>query len=198
LFAARRLTERLKLAKINALEVAIGELSVSVRTAEDTDGPRVLTFLRRAAEESEFLVRCPEEITTTNEQQADVLKRKLTSPHDLFLIAETGSELVAVGLLSGSGLKRFGHEVTLAITVRESHWGKGIGRALMQQLISWADSQGIVRIALEVVETNVRAVALYESLGFVHEGRLLARRRHGDAYLTHLAMARLRLPCSPV
>jgi RimJ/RimL family protein N-acetyltransferase len=65
---------------------------------------------------------------------------------------------------------------------------------LVCALLDWADSRGLVRIALEVVETNVGAVRLYESLGFEHEGRLRCRRKHGSTYLDNHLMARIRIP----
>lgn len=64
----------------------------------------------------------------------------------------------------------------------------------MKTLLDWADSRGIVRIALEVVETNVGAIRLYESLGFEHEGRLRWRTKLGNTYLDNYLMARIRLP----
>ena len=53
--------------------------------------------------------------------------------------------------------------------------GLGIGRALMAATINAALACGITRIELTVRADNTRAIALYESLGFVAEGRL---RRH--------------------
>lgn len=47
----------------------------------------------------------------------------------------------------------------------------------MESLLVWADTHGVVRVALEVVETNTAGIGLYASLGFEHEGRLRARRK---------------------
>ena len=84
---------------------------------------------------------------------------------------------------------------------RGSTGGRGNGRALLEALLGWADARGLVRVALEVVETNTRAIRLYESLGFEHEGRLRCRRKHGALYLDSHQMARVRTPsanaCTP-
>jgi ribosomal protein S18 acetylase RimI-like enzyme len=100
--------------------------------------------------------------------------------------------IVGFASLDGSTLRRFGHGATLGLAVSREFWDQGVGRALVQRLLQWADSRGLVRIALEVVETNVRAIRLYESLGFEHEGRLRSRRKHGDLYLDNFAMSRVR------
>ena len=51
-------------------------------------------------------------------------------------------------------------------------WGYGIGKNLLKQSIAWADSTGITKITLNVLETNEKAIALYKKLGFAIEGTL--------------------------
>jgi ribosomal-protein-alanine N-acetyltransferase len=43
---------------------------------------------------------------------------------------------------------------------------RGIGRALMEDLIAYGRANDVARILLEVRETNAVAIGLYESLGF--------------------------------
>jgi ribosomal-protein-alanine N-acetyltransferase len=43
---------------------------------------------------------------------------------------------------------------------------RGIGRALMEDLIAYGRAHDVARILLEVRETNAVAIGLYESLGF--------------------------------
>jgi RimJ/RimL family protein N-acetyltransferase len=55
-------------------------------------------------------------------------------------------------------------------------WGTGLGRACSRQIIQYGfDELNLQRIYLEVLESNPRAQRLYESMGFVVEGKL---RRH--------------------
>jgi RimJ/RimL family protein N-acetyltransferase len=62
----------------------------------------------------------------------------------------------------------------------------------MRALLEWADSQKLVRLWLEVVENNERAIRLYESLSFELEGRSRARRKHRDQLLDNLLMSSVR------
>ena len=48
---------------------------------------------------------------------------------------------------------------------------RGIARRLVDVLIEEARERGITRLHLEVRESNIAARALYESLGFVTDGR---------------------------
>ena len=57
------------------------------------------------------------------------------------------------------------------ISVAEERRGAGLGRRLMQALMSRAYAEGHAGLALSVSEHNPVAVGLYEQLGFEHVGR---------------------------
>ena len=50
--------------------------------------------------------------------------------------------------------------------------GRGIGARLMDQTLGRAFATGFVRVELSVRADNMRAVRLYEKVGFVREGVL--------------------------
>jgi len=85
------------------------------------------------------------------------------------------------------------HSATFGLCVDFHHHGKGVARALMQEMINLCDNWlSVDRIELTVFADNARAIALYQHFGFETEG--LARRfavrngRQTDA----LYMARLK------
>jgi len=53
--------------------------------------------------------------------------------------------------------------------------GRGIGTALMKEVVKWARGSGVTKVELHVFPHNEPAIALYRKLGFVEEG---LRRRH--------------------
>ena len=67
-------------------------------------------------------------------------------------------------------------------------WGYGIGKALLQVSIDWADANGIKKMALEVLETNDKAIQLYQQLGFAVEGILKNDKRLADGQYYHTIM----------
>ncbi|HAW25000.1 MAG: GNAT family N-acetyltransferase [Gammaproteobacteria bacterium] len=72
--------------------------------------------------------------------------------------------------------------------------GRGVAIAMMQDAISRLWQAGITRIELTVEADNPRAIALYERLGFVHEGtqRAAYKRASDSGYVDELMYGLLR------
>jgi RimJ/RimL family protein N-acetyltransferase len=62
------------------------------------------------------------------------------------------------------------HCGALGMGVLASHRGQGVGERLLRACLVKAHSKGITRVELEARADNVRAIALYERVGFEHEG----------------------------
>lgn len=68
--------------------------------------------------------------------------------------------------------------------------GKGVGRALLQTAIARARQMpGVSKVNLTVAAHNDRAIALYESAGFVAFARETDAFRHGERRIDELSMA---------
>lgn len=62
------------------------------------------------------------------------------------------------------------HIATLA--THPDYRGRGIGKKILIHALCWArDKEGLLRAFLEVRESNVVALQMYRSLGFVEDGR---------------------------
>jgi len=57
------------------------------------------------------------------------------------------------------------------VIVAKQHRGCGVGASLVQQLLADARTAGVSSVILEVRESNLPALRLYESIGFKPEGR---------------------------
>jgi putative acetyltransferase len=115
-----------------------------------------------------------------------------SGPDDHVFVAVIDGQVVGMaGLHVGVGKGR--HCASLGIMVHDRFQGRGIGRELMDMLLHMADNfLGLNRVELEVYPDNSRAIKLYESSGFEHEGRRRkAVWRHGE-YQDVLVMGRLR------
>jgi putative acetyltransferase len=79
------------------------------------------------------------------------------------------------------------HVGTLSVGVHPSAQHLGVGRALLNALIDHAESADLLRLDLFVRADNERAIALYRSLGFVHEGtrRRFVKLEDGSAVDDH-------------
>lgn len=108
--------------------------------------------------------------------------------------------LVAVldGRIVGDiGLSRFlgrrAHVGSVGMGVHDDYQRRGIGRALLGEVIMMADDwYNLRRLELTVFIDNAPAIALYESFGFEREGTHRQFAYRAGAYVDAYAMARIR------
>lgn len=126
--------------------------------------------------------------------RSDAVRRYIESQPDNVLA------LVAImdGLVVGNaGLTRLAgrrsHVGQIGMGVHDAYQRRGIGRALLGELVGAAfDWMGIMRLELTVFTDNVPAIALYEQFGFEPEGIHRAYALRAGRYVDALAMARIR------
>jgi putative acetyltransferase len=113
-------------------------------------------------------------------------------PDDHVLVAEIEHRVVGLAGLHVRGGK-LRHGGSVGVMVHDAFQGPGVGRALLEALLAIADDHlGLVRVELDVVADNERAIALYERLGFAHEGRKRQAVYRRGGYVDVLIMGRLR------
>ena len=166
---------------------------ITIRPARPEDAAQIITYARRVfAEPGINLITMTDEFNPTTESEARMISEMNRAINSLFLVAEDDSRIVGQLTLQGGKRRNVRHAATLGITVGREHRGQGVGRRLMEYAIDWARAGGVVtRIELNVFVRNSNAIRLYESCGFVVEGR---RRRsiHRDGeYMDDLVMALL-------
>ena len=92
------------------------------------------------------------------------------------LVADDGGEVVGFTTYEyfrGEG-KWPGYRATaeLSIHVRESNWGRGVGRALIEALVERARAASIHVLVAAVDTENTESIRFHERLGFVEVGRM--------------------------
>lgn len=169
------------MAKIDRKEYLKSGIMVIIRSPEvgDEDAVQLIDHVKKINEETDFLIREPDEFEFTIKKQKSFIQARINSEVNLFMVVEIDGNIIGSCILSGSPLRRERHKVDLGISIQKQYWGLGIGRKLMEIAMEWAKENNIEKITLKVDTSNHRAVALYESLGFEVEGRLLK-----DKYLS--------------
>jgi len=162
------------MANLETRTFTLGDGTVLViRVGVPEDAAAMLAYLECVSGESDFLTFGPGEFEMTEAQEAAHLATVYKAPDHLHIVAMDGGVIVAC-LTFGTGRRqRVQHHGELAISVRQSHWGRRIGALLIDTLIDWARTTGSIRkISLRVRTDNARGIALYREKGFVVEGTL--------------------------
>lgn len=134
--------------------------------AQPGDAAALLDYLKVIGAESGNLSFGAEGFPATIEQEEAFLTNMQDNPNTLMLNALADGIIVGNASISRHNRPRFAHRWDIAISVRKSHWGMGIGTGLMTRLIEFAKHAGAEVISLEVRSDNARAKALYRKFGF--------------------------------
>ena len=108
-----------------------------------------------------------------------------------YVVAEENGVPVGHAFLDPMPMRANAHVFTLTIVVHPGHVERGIGRALLRDLLEWAQLDARVgKVELNVRAGNLRAQNLYRSFGFIEEARFSRRVHRLDGeYEDDLGMA---------
>lgn len=124
----------------------------------------------------------------------DAVREKLENPaaNQHYLVAIVDDKVVGqLGLWIGIG--RRAHTACFGMQVHADYQGRGIGTALLEAAIEFAENWlDISRIDLEVYTDNESALALYRKFGFEIEGTLRQYAYRAGQYVDAYLMARIR------
>jgi len=96
----------------------------------------------------------------------EAFRDSLRLSHTLYLVAEAGDQIAGY-----CGCYWMLDEAEIVNVAVDSHWrGQGIGRKMLLELMHIGRELGVFTYMLEVRQSNVPAIRLYESLGFQYAG----------------------------
>jgi RimJ/RimL family protein N-acetyltransferase len=163
-----------------------------IRSSREEDAARSREVTLEAMGEGEYHITEADEFTFTQEQIAEWIKQCAASPSNLVLVAEVEGEIAGMLNFEVGDRRRTRHVGTMAMSV-DSQWReRGVGFALIDALLHWAEGQPqIERVNLALLASNTRAQRLYEKMGFVEEGRRVQALKIGaDRYVDEVLMSR--------
>jgi len=115
-----------------------------------------------------------------------------------FAAVVNGRVVGNAGVHPVSDSPRCKHVCSLGISIADAYQGRGVGRALMNACLDFADNwANYARVELSVHADNERAVRLYQSLAFRLEGRHRDFSFREGGYVDALFMARLTAALVP-
>jgi len=168
-------------------------MKIDIREGHAGDFEALLTLYREVAVVPGGLLRREYEITS------DYIRYFLE--HSLargISVVAVDEDRRVVGELHGwvPNIRQLFHvmgDLTIAVSPRAQ--GQGVGRRLFEGFLARVRERfsGVERVELFCRSDNARAVALYRSLGFVEEGRLVGRVRDERGFIADDLIMTLRL-----
>lgn len=133
-----------------------------IREVTDEDWPAVWSFMRDIVAMGETFPYDP----NMSEPYARAMWFVEPPARTVVAVTEDGAVAGSANMYAnrqGGG----SHVASGSLMVDPARWGQGVGRALTEDMIEWAQGQGFRGIQFNaVVEGNERAEGLYRSLGF--------------------------------
>ncbi len=162
-----------------------------IRRPVDEDACALINFLNTVGGESDNLLFGKDEFYLTVEKEAEYIEKVNSDVNAIMLLGLIGDKIASVAELRGFGKKRNGHNSELAISVKKDYWNKGVGSAMMEELLQFArDHQTIRNVSLGVKADNYNAIKLYEKFGFrkigVHKDYFFINNQYYDEILMDL------------
>ncbi|KEO76809.1 GNAT family N-acetyltransferase [Paenibacillus sp. FSL M8-0228] len=158
--------------KINQQEFDVQGMRYTVRSAMIQDAKNLSEIRLLIDGETENLDREKGEAFISTSGFEQLIETDTENNRNLFLVAVVHDKIVGFSRCEGHVLSRFSHKVEFGVCVLKDFWSYGIGTNLLKKSISWAESNGIKKMTLQVLETNDKAIELYKKHGFEIEGLL--------------------------
>ena len=137
------------------------------------------------------------DVVNNNRYLPDIQREEFDSmfndSHHDFVAIKADGQLLGHLSINITARPRLKHSASFGIAVAKASRGKGVGRFLMEYLLSYCDDElDLIRLELEVHSNNTVALALYKSFGFDIEGIKLKAVLVEDKLVDIVIMSRVR------
>lgn len=164
--------------------------NIVIRERSLDDVERFYEFITKLDNEAKYM------LFEKNERNVnkDIIKKNIETiidNNDLCYIALYDNKIIGFIIAAREKFIRTKHSANIVVGILENYCGHGIGYELFQNVFKWAKKYDIKRLELTVITENIRAVNLYEKLGFKIEGireksTLISGRYHHEYYMAKL------------
>ena len=154
---------------------------MKIRRALVSDKTTLYSLYKEVARNSGGIARLEEEIT---DQYIESLLESASKDVLMLLgLEEETEEVIAEIHAFKYGIRIFDHILThLTLVVHPDFQGQGVGKRLLSSLLVEVQKNrpDIARIELESRASNQKSIGLYQSTGFVQEGKMRNKTRNKD------------------
>jgi len=140
-------------------------MQIIIEKVVAAEAAEILEYLRQVGSETDNLTFGAEGLPFSVAEEARYITQLENSSDEVMFAAKADGKIVGIASLSRLP-RRMNHRGELAISVMRSHWNRGIGSRLMEQLIAFAEKNAFEFIDLQVRSDNSSAIHLYSKYGF--------------------------------
>lgn len=138
-----------------------------LRSPNEKDAKDMIEYLKITSEETHFMVRYPEEIEITLEEEIEYIKGIESSDRDIMIAVFINNEFAGNASLNCvRNHIKLKHRSVFGISIKEKYWNNSIGSILIKEIIEVAKKIGYEQIELGVFSDNEKAIRLYRKNGF--------------------------------
>lgn len=161
---------RLKQARSDENDADENSQASIIRLIETEDARSFIRLQEQIYAQSEFEYYEPNvqhlTVQVVRKQMAEWRKFK----RQTILLCITNGEFAGYSRITGYKEQRLQHAATIRIGVLKKFENTGIGTALLQNSIKWAQQNGVERLEAAIMSHNNKAIVLFEKQGFAVEG----------------------------
>jgi RimJ/RimL family protein N-acetyltransferase len=170
---------------------------VTLRRLESRDLDAILEFINSLVNEkardrdTTLYVGFDQKVTRMDEAKwlvetiTAIKRRKIIS-----VIAEIDGRIIANGEVTRGRYRETHHHGHVGLTMISEYRGRGIGRRVIEMLISMSRKAGLKTVEVEFLATNKSARRAYEKSGFKQAGLIPKKVQRNGKYFDGLIMAR--------
>ena len=142
--------------------------TVTIRPLTKDDGPALLAFFKKVPIKDRLFLK--EDVT--NKEVIDRWIKELNYNKVMPVIAEKDSAIIGDATLHFNRYRWQLHMAEIRCVVARNHQHKGLGIALMRELVSIATQKGVSKIRANMMDIQKSAQKAFERLGFKKEAEL--------------------------
>jgi RimJ/RimL family protein N-acetyltransferase len=162
----------------------------TIRKPTTDNAEEIINYSKTLFASTDQVLTILEEYTITLENEIKWIENLNDNPNSLLLIAEMDNSVIGLLFFIPNTKKKILHTGEFGVNVHPRYQGLGIGRLLIEALLEWASQNvQIEKVFLQVFATNVNAIKLYKTLGFIEEGRhIKAIKQENGTYVDIIQM----------
>lgn len=155
--------------------------AVTLRPPVLDDAAAMIAYLDSVRRTAPYILVSPDDELPSLDAEHNFIRSHLRDDALMLLAIDAAGQIVAIAGVAGGGRVKKRHVAGLGISIAQPFRGVGLGRILMDRLITFCRADPTIhKVSLSVYADNTPAIHLYESCGFHAEGRRVRHIRQPD------------------